>query len=361
MCENLKSGITVPTIEQDALLNLINKKIMPKNNKQLTTANNAVSSVRDSNNYKSLLQELQSIIQKGQYTAYKAIDNIKVQTYWQLGERIVREELKYKDRADYGKYMIDSLSVDLSINRRDLYRIIKFYKYYSIVGTVSPQLSWGHYYYLVDIDDKRKRAFYQNKAIISSWGVRALKREIRSGLYESISELEITETFKKKLPAIEPYEVFKDTYNFNFLGLKEFHRERELENRILSHIIRFLQELGEDFCISGQQVPIKIDGKTHYIDLVLYHKGIPCNVLVDLKIGKLNSRDIGQMNKYVGYYRRNKQYEHEKDTIGLIICRDAGREEIIYALDGLEKKIFIAQYKIKLPSEEKIKQALKEL
>ena len=128
-------------------------------------------------------------------------------------------------------------------NRRQLYRYLRFYRFYpqivgslppqfrknlpqsfdvKKVGTVSPQLSWGHYYYLVDIDDKRKRAFYQNKAIISSWGVRALKREIRSGLYESISELEITETFKKKLPAIEPYEVFKDTYNFNFLGLKEF-------------------------------------------------------------------------------------------------------------------------------------------
>ena len=145
------------------------------------------------------------------------------------------------------------------------------------------------------------------------------------------------------------------------MGLKEFYRERELENKILSHIIKFLQELGEDFCVSGQQVPIKIDGKTHYIDLVLYHKGIPCNVLIDLKIGKLDSKDIGQMNKYVGYYRRNKQYEHEKDTIGLIICRDAGREEIIYALDGLEKKIFVATYKVKLPSEEKIKQALKGL
>jgi len=69
-------------------------------------------------------------------------------------------------------------------------------------------------------------------------------------------------------------------------------------------------------------------------------------VFVDLKIGKLDSRDIGQMNKYIGYYRRYKQYAHEQDTIGLIICREAGREEVVYALDGLEEKIFIAKYPV---------------
>lgn len=69
------------------------------------------SSLKDERSYKNLLHELQSIISKGQYQACKAIDNIKVQTYWQLGERIVREELKYKDRADYGKYQVNSLSI----------------------------------------------------------------------------------------------------------------------------------------------------------------------------------------------------------------------------------------------------------
>lgn len=134
-----------------------------------------------------------------------------------------------------------------------------------------------------------------------------------------------------------------------------------MEKKILDNFEKFLKELGEDFSILGRQVPIKIDGKMHHIDMVLYHRGIPCIVLVDLKIGKLDSGDIGQMNKYIGYYRRNKQYEHERDTIGLIMCKEAGREEVMYALDGLEKKIFIAKYKVKLPSEEKIKRAIKKV
>jgi len=65
------------------------------------------------------------------------------------------------------------------------------------------------------------------------------------------------------------------------------------------------------------------------------------------------------MNKYVNYYRQNRQYHNEKDTIGLIICREVGKEEIKYALGGLEEKIFVATYKTKLPSEEKLKKALK--
>jgi predicted nuclease of restriction endonuclease-like (RecB) superfamily len=319
------------------------------------------SSLKNERSYKNLLQELQSIISKGQYQAYKAVDNIKVQTYWQLGERIVREELEYKGRADYGKYLIDNLAADLSIKRQRLYEIVKFFRVYPIVRTVSGQLSWGHYLELIKVEDEHKRQFYQNKAIINSWGVRDLRKKIKGQLYESTSKLEIAEIFKTKLPAIEPYEAFKDTYNLNFLGLREFHREKELEDKILLHIEKFLQELGDDFCISGRQVPIKIDNKTHHIDLVLYHKGIPCNILVDLKIGKLDSGDIGQMNKYIGYYRLNRQYEHEKDTIGLVICREAGKEEVTYALDGLEEKIFIAKYKVKLPSEDKIKKAIKKL
>ncbi len=67
------------------------------------------------------------------------------------------------------------------------------------------------------------------------------------------------------------------------------------------------------------------------------------------------------MNKSIGYFKRNRQYKHEKDTIGLIICKESGREEAVYALDGLEEKIFVAEYKVKLPSEEKIKKIIEKL
>jgi hypothetical protein len=134
-----------------------------------------------------------------------------------------------------------------------------------------------------------------------------------------------------------------------------------METKLVKNIDLFLKELGENFAFIGHQVPIKIAGQTHKIDLVLYHRGIPCVVLVELKIGKFSSQDVGQINKYIGYYRKNMQFAHERDTIGLIICQEADHEEVVYALDGLEDKIFVAQYKAKLPSEQEIKEIIHNL
>ena len=312
--------------------------------------------------YKDLLKELRSLLAKGQYAAYKAVDNIRAQTYWQLGERIVREELNNEGRADYGKYLVDNLAVDLGVKRQRLYEFVQFYRAYPIVRSVSGQLSWTHYRRLLAIEEDKKRAFYENQAILHSWSVNNLIKQIKANLYENMPQQEIEAFSKTKLPAVDAQKVFKNTYDFRpFIELQPDRSEKALENKILENFEMFLQEMGADFSILGRQVPLKIDGETHYIDMVLYHRGIPCMVLIDFKIGKLDSRDIGQMNKYIGYYRRNKQYEHEKETIGLIICREAGREEIAYALDGLEEKIFIAKYKVMLPSEESIKRAIKKL
>jgi predicted nuclease of restriction endonuclease-like (RecB) superfamily len=332
---------------------------MPRKKYLAPTKKQSLSSEK---NYRDLLQELKSILAKGQYAAYKAVDNIRVQTFWQLGERIVREELKSKNRADYGKYLVDNLAVDLGIKKQRLYEIVKFYRIYPIVRTVSGQLSWSHYLELTEIEHDKARAFYQNHTILHSWSVRELRKQIKSNLYEKTPKHEIEDVFKAKLPAIvDTQAVFKSSYDFQFIELHPQKKEKDLEDKILSNIELFLKELGEDFCFVSRQTPIKIGGDTHHIDLVLYHRAIPCNVLVDLKIGKLKDNDITQMNKYVAYYRRHKQYAHEKDTIGLIICREANKELISYALDGLEEKIFIREYKVKLPSDAKIKKAIKNL
>ena len=319
---------------------------------------NDISSINinSKENYKNLLTELKSILSKGQAKAYKAVDNIKVQTYWQIGERIVREELNSKDRADYGKYLIDQLALDLGIRRQRLYEIVKFFRCYSIVRTVSGQLSWNHYLELIKIKIQDERNFYQNRAINENWGVRELRQNIKNNLFDNT-------VFEKKVPKItkknlikNSSEIFKAQYDLGFIG--NCSNEKEVESNIVKNIDNFLLELGSDISYCGRQIPVRIDGVNHYIDILLYHKGIPCNILVELKTRKLDARDIGQMNKYVNYFRLNRQYEHEKDTIGLIICSEAGYEEAQYALGGLEEKIFISTYKSKLPTVEQLKKAV---
>lgn len=101
--------------------------------------------------YKSLLEELQSIILKGKNKAYKKVDNVLVETRWQMGERIVREELKYQERASYGDYLIKKLATDLGIKKQRLSEITRFYKCYPIIRSLSGQLSWKHYTILVSL------------------------------------------------------------------------------------------------------------------------------------------------------------------------------------------------------------------
>jgi len=309
--------------------------------------------------YTNLLNELKSILSKGQTKAYKAVDNIKVQTYWQIGERIVRDEIENKERADYGKYLVPQISLHLGINKRELYRIIKFHRLYEIVATVSPQLSWNHYKELVDIECNKERKFYQTKAINENWSVRELHTQIKTDLFNNSILTEEKLPVRKRKNISDPFEIFKGEYNLGFAGT--YSSEGQLECEIARNIDSFLYELGHEIYYGGRQVPIKIDGKNHYIDIILYHKGIPCNILVELKTRKLDARDIGQMNKYVNYFRNNHQYEHEKDTIGLIICSEKGIEEAQYALGGLEEKMFIATYKPKLPTTEQLKKAVKKM
>ena len=117
--------------------------------------------------YNQLLGDIKSILQRGLSKAYKAVDNLKVQTYWQIGERIFREEINQK-RAGYGEEIIKILSVDLKIHERTLYRVLKFYKIYPILTTVLSELSWSHYLMLIDIKDNRHRTFYETKTVKES-------------------------------------------------------------------------------------------------------------------------------------------------------------------------------------------------
>ena len=245
----------------------------------------------------------------------------------------------------------------MNIGESLLYEIIAFFKIYPTFHTVCGELSWSHYGYLIKIENPEKRNFYQHEAIRNRWSVRELNKQIKGRLYENTKHEKIITLQKTKLlPQTESLDIFKDIYDFSFAG--NYKSEKELENIIVKNIDLFLNELGHEISYCGRQVPVKIDGLNHYIDLLLYHKGIPCNILVELKARKLDARDIGQMNKYVNYFRLNCQYEHEKDTIGLIICSEAGYEEAQYALGGLEEKIFVSTYKSKLPTVEQLKKAV---
>ncbi len=309
--------------------------------------------------YKTLKEDIAYLLQKAKLQAYKAVDNIRVQTYWQIGERITREELK-EGRADYGSKVIPLLAEDLGFSRTELFRMTEFYKAYPIVATVSQQLSWSHYRELIPLPKEEERKFYETQSIKNNWGVHKLRGQIKASTYQQAKkEGQIITKLPLQLP--EPDEVFKDTYHFDFLFLKEGHSEQELEEALINKIVQTLLEMGRGFAFMGRQRKIIIDGQIHTVDLEFYNRELQSFVLIELKAEKFKADFVGQMNKYISYYRENVQLPFEKDTIGLIICAGKGKEEAHYALAGLDNRIFVAEYKTKLPSEAEIKRKLEEI
>ena len=172
--------------------------------------------ITSSEGYSQVLNDIRFLLEKAKAQAYKAVDNIKVQTYWQIGERILREELQHKERADYGKQIIDNLAEDLGFRRDELYRIVQFYNAYPIVVTVSQQLSWSHYIELIKLKTEEERKFYEAQSIIEKWSVRELRKRVEDNEYRKIKKTGKV-MIKPLLHLPSPEEVFKDTYNFNFL------------------------------------------------------------------------------------------------------------------------------------------------
>lgn len=142
-----------------------------------------------------------------------------------------------------------------------------------------------------------------------------------------------------------------------FLGLEEraTWSETELESALLEHLEAFLLELGRDFAFLGRQVRITVGGRHHYLDLLFFHRRLRCLVVIDLKIGRFQHEDAGQMNFYLNYLRENQVYEGESAPVGIILCADKDVEVVHYATAGLERQVFVSRYLVALPSEERLK------
>lgn len=304
-------------------------------------------------NYNALLEDLRSILQKGLTKAYKAVDNTRVQTYWQVGERIVREELGQKGRADYGKKLIDNLADDLNFKRHELYRLVQFYRAYPIVVTLLRQLSWSHYRTLITIENEEERRFYEIQSVIESWDVRKLRNKIKSKEYNKAKKIgKIVTKLPLQLPS--PEGVFKDSYNWDFISLEEKHTEKQLEDAMLDNIQNVLLELGSGFAFQARQQKLLINSQWHKIDLLFYHVLLNCHIIVELKARELKQGDIEQTTKYLTYFRERKLPWH-RDPIALIICKTHDSIDVYYSAGKNREDIFIAEYRTKLPSEEKIK------
>ena len=319
----------------------------------------------------SFVEQIKQLIKDAQIGVVRSVNSIMVQTYFELGRRIVEHEQEGKDYSNYGEYIVDRLSTDLTkefgkgYSKRNLELIRKFYLTYKIAKSpISQSISWTHYLHLMRIQNEDERVFYENEIVSNNWSVRELNRQINTSLYERLllskNKSEILKLSQEGQIIEKPKDIIKDPYILEFLNLPENHsyNESELEQALIDKLEHFLLELGKGFTFVGRQVRFTFDEEHYRIDLVFYNRLLKCFVLIDLKIGKLKHQDIGQMQMYVNYYDRFVKLEDENKTIGIILCKDKKDTLVEITLPENNEQIFASKYELILPSKKELKEVI---
>ena len=319
-----------------------------------------------SNNY---INEIKKILKNARQKAYTAVNSVMVEAYWEIGRRIVEEEQNGKERAEYGKEILQNLSKELTeefgkgYSYRTLREIRQFYLMFSDFEkwrTVSAKLTWSHFQKVLRVSDEKARIFYLTEAAENMWSVRALDRNISTLYYNrivaSIDKKTVEDEMKEKIKSLQTEEFIKNPVVLEFLDLPTnmFYTESQLEKALTDDIQKFMMELGKGFAFVERQQHIRTENADFYIDLVFYNYILKCFVIVELKTEKLTHQDIGQLDMYVRMYDDLKKQENDNPTIGLLLCTETDRTIIKYSVLNDNKNLFASKYVNYLPSEEEL-------
>ncbi|EIM63163.1 PDDEXK nuclease domain-containing protein [Desulfobacter postgatei] len=354
-----------------------------------------------------LFDRVVSILEEARSNVVRAVNSNMVVAYWLIGREIVQELQDGEERADYGRQVIEDLSNRLTKRYRkgfsttNLWYFRQFYQAYSnrlsirhsgggesakdeklhpaggelvanqkgppsgyeLRSGFSPQLSWSHYRALMRVKNEKTRCFYEQEAIECGWNKTQLERQIHSSYYERIlanrGEAGLTAPDRERLPGNprSPETILKSPYVLEFLGLPDSPslRETTLEQAIITHLQKFLLEMGKGFAFVGRQKRLRFDDTDLYIDLVFYNCIIKCYLLIDLKMGELSYKDVGQMDGYVRMFDDLYTADDDNPTIGLVLWTKKNEAVAKYSVLSEQKQIFASKYMLYLPSEEQLK------
>lgn len=274
--------------------------------------------------YQSVFNDIKLALEQGRRRTATHVNHEMLITYWNIGRIIVEHEQANPSRAEYGTATLRRLSRELTetygkgFSVSNIQFMRRFYLAYEKQQTLSVKLSWSHYCELLIISDLDKRHFYECECIAAAWSVRELKRQIATSLYERrLLSCSASNPQRKLAPAndkshaLQPIDIIKDPYVFEFLGIPDNASlpESELER-----------------------------------------------VLVELKTSKLMPEAVGQINMYLNYYAREMNDEFDNPPIGIILCTDKDAVTAEYALGGLQNAIFASRYVSHVPDKEQLVQ-----
>jgi predicted nuclease of restriction endonuclease-like (RecB) superfamily len=341
------------------------------------------------NSYVAVISKIKSEIETARLKAAVSVNQHLLILYWKIGKIILQQQ----SSEGWGTKVIERLSNDLGrefpemkgVSVRNLKYMRAFAEAYpefvqplvaqlgdeifvqrpaaqllensivqvalaqsEIVQVPLAQLTWYHHISLIDkVKNAEERTFYIKKTAENRWSRNVLVHQIETGLYHRQGKA--VSNFNKTLPALQSdlaREMLKDPYKFDFLNLSEEYFEKDLEDALVSHITKFLLELGAGFSYVGRQYHLEIGGEDFYMDMLFYHLKLRSYVVIELKTGKFIPEYASKLNFYLSAVDDMLKHNNDNPTIGILICKEHNKIIAEYALRDINKPIGVSAYEL---------------
>lgn len=276
------------------------------------------------------------------------VNSAMIMTYYEIGTII-------NQRKRWGNKHIERLSNDLKeygkgysiSNLKYMMQFANEFTINEISHQVGGHIPWRTIIEIMQKSNSREEMiWYINQTHKNGWSRSMVLNQIVMKSYErSLISPTTTETVVSSNDLTN--ELFKDSYVFDFLDKEKIKTEKDLKNQMIDNIIKFLQELGPGFTLAGKEYKLTTPtGKDFYIDLLMYHTKIHAYVVIEVKIGEFDPKDIGQLEFYVNAIDDLEKTDIDNDTIGLLLCKDADRYVAETTLKKNHLSLGISKYKL---------------
>jgi predicted nuclease of restriction endonuclease-like (RecB) superfamily len=297
-----------------------------------------------------------------------AVNKELIELYWNIGNYISHRI----SNAEWGEGVVQNLSDYIFKNIPDvkgfspqnLWRMKQFFETYrgnKKLSSMVRELSWtNNLIILSKSTSEQEREFYIRLAINERYSSRELERQIDSAVFERIllSEGKVSAVLREIHP--KSVEAFRDNYVLDFLSLPKIHSETDLRKNIVKHLKEFILEFGKDFAFVGEEFRLSVGKKDFYVDLLFFHRDLQCLVAIDLKISDFKPEYIGKMEFYLEALDNDVKKEHEKPSVGIILCKNKDTKVVEYALNRTMSPTMISKYETELINKQILEKKLDE-
>ncbi len=318
----------------------------------------------NSSEFNQFVKDIKSKIYSAKSKAILSANKLMIELYFEIGKSIVEKQ----EALGWGKSVVEQMSKDLidefgeksGYSSQNLWYMRQFYNSYKdnpILQQLVGELPWGsNIVIFTKCKDDTQKEYYIKNIIENGWNRNVLMHHIKTNLFDRDTIEAKINNFEVALPqelSELAQDIIKSEYNLEFMEVAKNAHERQVENKLVENIKKFLLELGYGFSFIDSQYKLALGENEYYIDLLFFHRKLNALVAIELKVGKFKPEYAGKMNFYLNVLNDKVKMPHENPSIGIILCTDKDRLEVEYALQSVVQPMGVSTYTVKeqLPDE----------